>query len=109
LHTIPVYDLRLIPSRRPLKLAERLLADSRTSARALHALIGLTDREHFVALFVNGMHEVTGAHIAAIGAQHAIADIDSRAVLRAALVACASAMILGHSVPGHRMSLLFPV
>ncbi len=29
-------------------LAEPLLSDSRGSARVLHALIGLTDREHFV-------------------------------------------------------------
>ncbi len=40
---------------------------------------------------------MTGAHIAAIGAQHAISAIDGRVILRAALVACASAMIVGHS------------
>ncbi|MGO9835091.1 MAG: JAB domain-containing protein, partial [Polyangiaceae bacterium] len=79
-----------------------------TSARALHALIALTDREHFAALFVNGNHHVTGAHIVAIGAQHAIASIDVRAIFRAALAACASALVLGHSVPGNRMSVLLP-
>ena len=108
LQKIPVYEVRLVQSRRPLRLAETILTDSRTSARALHALIALTDREHFAALFVNGNHHVTGAHIVAIGAQHAIASIDLRAIFRAALAACASAIVLGHSVPGNRMPLLLP-
>ena len=63
LQKIPVYEVRLVQSRRPLRLAETILTDSLTSARALHALIALTDREHFAALFVNGNHHVTGAHI----------------------------------------------
>ena len=109
LQKIPVYEVRLVQSRRPLRLAETILTDSRTSARALHALIALTDREHFAALFVNGNHQVTGAHIVAIGAQHAIASIDVRAIFRAALAACASALVLGHYVPRYIMPLLFPV
>jgi DNA repair protein RadC len=91
--------VRLVQSRRPLRLAETNLTDVRTSARALQALIALTDREHFAALFVNGHHQVTGAHIVAIGAQHAIASIDIRAVFHAALAACASAIVLGHNHP----------
>jgi DNA repair protein RadC len=83
-----------------------LRGDSRTAARALYALIGLTDREHFACLFLNGNHCVTGAHIAAIGGQHAIGGIDVRVILRAALAACASAIVLGHYVPRHIMSLL---
>jgi len=99
LQKVPIYEVRLVQSRRPLRLAETMLSDSRTSARALHALIALTDREHFAALFVNGNHQVTGAHIVAIGAQHAIASIDVRAIFRAALAACASALVLGHNHP----------
>jgi DNA repair protein RadC len=99
LQKIPVYEVRLVQSRRPLRLAETILTDSRTSARALHALIALTDREHFAALFVNGNHQVTGAHIVAIGAQHAIASVDVRAIFRAGLAACASALVLGHNHP----------
>jgi DNA repair protein RadC len=99
MYKIPVYEVRLVRSRRPLILAEPLLSDASTSARALHALIGLTDREHFVALFLNGRHQVTGAHIGAIGGQHGIVSIDARAILRAALAACASAIVLGHNHP----------
>jgi DNA repair protein RadC len=97
-YNIPVYEVRLIRSRRALRLAEECLPEPRTSARALHALIGLTDREHFACLFVNARHRVTGAHIAAIGAQHAIASLDARVVLRAALAACASAVV-SHNHP----------
>jgi DNA repair protein RadC len=97
LQKIPVYEVRLVQSRRPLRLAETTLADSSTSARALHALIALTDREHFAALFVNGNHQITGAHIIAIGGQHTIASIDVRALFRAALAACGSALVLGHN------------
>ena len=99
LQKVPVYEVRLVQSRRPLRLAETTLTDAHTSARALHALIALTDREHFAALFVNGHHQVTGAHIVAIGAQHAIASIDLRALFRAALAACSSAVVLGHNHP----------
>jgi DNA repair protein RadC len=100
LQKVPVYEVRLVPSRRPLRLAETMLSDSRTSAHALQSLIALTDREHFAALFVNGNHQITGAHIVAIGAQHAIASVDVRALYRAALAACSSALVLGHNHPG---------
>jgi DNA repair protein RadC len=99
LQKIPVYEVRLVQSRRPLRLAETVLTNSTTSARALQALIASTDREHFAALFVSGNHQVTGAHIVAIGAQHAIASVDVRAIFRAALAACASAVVLGHNHP----------
>ena len=97
LHKVPVYEVRLVQTRRPLRLAETRLNDGANSARALHALIGLTDREHFACLFLNGTNRVTGSHIAAIGGQHAIGAIDPRAIMRTALAACASAMILGHN------------
>ncbi|MGH7436525.1 MAG: JAB domain-containing protein [Polyangiaceae bacterium] len=100
LQKVPVYEVRLVQSRRPLRLAETTIANSSAAARALHALIGLTDREHFAALFVNGHHHVTGAHIVAIGAQHAIASVDVRALFRTALASCSSAVVLGHNHPG---------
>ncbi|MGH7294715.1 MAG: JAB domain-containing protein [Polyangiaceae bacterium] len=97
-HAIPVYEVRLVRSRRPLRLAEECIADGRTSARVLHTFIGLTDREHLACLFVNGQNRVTGAHVVAIGGQHRISDVDVRVILRAALAACSAALILGHTV-----------
>ena len=99
LQKIPVYEIRLVQSRRPLRLAEATLPDAEYAGRTMHAMLGLTDREHFAALFVNGTHQVTGAHVVAIGGQHGIGTIESRTVFRAAIAACASAVILGHNHP----------
>jgi DNA repair protein RadC len=99
LYKVPVYECRLRQSRRPLQLAEPTLEHSDQSARTLHALLGLTDREHFAALFINGLNRITGAHIVAIGSQHGIAGLEARTVFRAAIVACASAVVLGHNHP----------
>jgi len=96
---IPVYEIRLVQSRNPLLLAEPRASDSRTAARALHSLIGLTDREHLACLFVGAQGDITGAHVIAVGGQTAIGAIDVRVILRAALAACANALILGHNHP----------
>lgn len=97
MHTVPVYDVRLVKARRPLRLAETHIFDSHVAARALYGLIAMTDREHLAALFVNGTHQITGAHVIAVGAQHSIGAVDIRVVFRAALAACASAIVLGHN------------
>lgn len=99
LNKVPIYEVKLVRARRSLRIAEECVADSPTSARALHSLIGSTDREHFACLFVNGRMHVTGAHIAFIGGQHSIGAIEPRVILRAALAACASAIVLGHNHP----------
>jgi DNA repair protein RadC len=96
---VPVYDVRLVPARRSLRLAEPTISDADLAARTLHAMLGLTDREHFAALFVNGTHQVTGAHVVAIGGQHGIGTIEARTVFRAAITACAAGLVLGHYVP----------
>ena len=98
LEKIPVYDVRLVRARRCLRLAEPTLTDPLTASRALHALIGATDREHFAVLFVNGQSRVTGTHIVAVGGQHGI-NIEARTVFRAAITACAAALIVGHNHP----------
>jgi DNA repair protein RadC len=96
---VPVYEIRLVQSRRPLKLAEPIAPNAEYAARAMHALLGLTDREHFAALFVDGRHNITGAHVVGIGAQHRIATIEPRTVFRAAVTACCAALILSHNHP----------
>jgi DNA repair protein RadC len=99
LQKIPVYEVRLVQSRRPLRLAEATVSDGELAGRTLHAMLGLTDREHFAALFLNGLHQITGAHVVAVGGQHGIGTIEPRTVFRAAIVACSSALVLGHNHP----------
>jgi DNA repair protein RadC len=99
LHKIPVYEVRLVQSRRPLRLAEETISDGERAARTLHAMIGLTDREHFAVLFLNGQFQVTDAHVAAVGGQHGIGTIEPRTVFRAAITACATSLVIGHNHP----------
>ncbi len=101
---IPVYEIRLVQSRRPLRLAEATLPDAELAGRTMHALLGLTDREHLAAVFLNGHHQITGAHVIAIGGQHGIGTIEPRTVFRAAITACASAVILSHNHPSGDVS-----
>jgi DNA repair protein RadC len=80
-------------------LAESTLAHAYTAGLTMHRMLGLTDREHFAALFLSGTHQVTGAHVIAVGGQHGIGTIEPRTVFRAAIAACSSALILGHNHP----------
>ena len=96
---VPVYEVRLVQARRPLRLAEPTASDSEQAARTLHAMLGLTDREHFAALFLNSTHGITGAHVVAVGGQQGIGTIEPRTVFRAASSACAAALIVGHNHP----------
>ena len=99
LYRVPVYDVRLVKSRRPLMLASTTAADSKTSASAFQSLIAMTDREHMACLFVNGQHQITGAHVIAVGGQNRIDGVDRRVIFRAAFAACAAAIVLGHNHP----------
>jgi DNA repair protein RadC len=99
LYRIRVYDVRLVQSRRPFMLNTRFASDSKTAATAFQSLIAMTDREHLACLFLNGNHEITGAHIVAIGAQNRIGGVDPRVIFRAAFLACAAAIVLGHNHP----------
>jgi DNA repair protein RadC len=99
LQKIPVYEIRLVQSRRPLRLAEGTVSDADLAARTLHVMLGLTDREHFAALFINGTHRITGAHVVAIGGQQGIGTIECKTVFRAAITACAVAIVVGHNHP----------
>jgi DNA repair protein RadC len=109
LYKVKVYEVRLRQARRPLELAEPTLEHSDQSARPLHALLGNNDREHFAALFINGLNRITGAHVVAIGSQHGVAGLEARTVFRAAIVSCASAVVIGHYAPRRIMTVLFPL
>ena len=99
LRKIPVYEVRLVQTRRPLWVAEAAVSRPEHAARTLHALFGLSDREHFATLFFDGAHNVTGIHVVAIGSQHSVGGLDPRVVFRAAIAAHASAIIIGHNHP----------
>ncbi len=104
------FSPELVAERRAMReeLAEASVSDAQLAARTMHAMIGLTDREHFAALFLNVQHDITGAHVVAIGGQHGIGTIEARTVFRAAITACATAVILSHYAPRRIMAVLLP-
>ena len=97
-HKIAVYDVKLVKARKPLTLREESAPDSSHAARVLHDLIGMADREQFAVLFLGPHHEIQGVQVAAIGGQ-STCNVDVRTVLRGAILASASAVILAHNHP----------
>ena len=68
------------------------------AASLLHRLIGSADREHFVALYLDTRHKVTHAHVVSVGSLGATL-VHPREVFKGALLANASAVIVGHNHP----------
>jgi DNA repair protein RadC len=76
----------------------RLLSGPAVCAALLHELVGLSDREEFVALLLNARHRVTHAHRVSRGTLVS-ASVHPREVFKAAVLANAAAMVVGHNHP----------
>jgi DNA repair protein RadC len=74
------------------------VSTSAEAAKLLHRLIGACDREHFVALYLDARHKVTHAHVVSIGTMLS-SIVHPREVFKAALLANAAAIIVGHNHP----------
>jgi DNA repair protein RadC len=96
---VPVYDVRLVRSRRPLRLADSEAPGPEAASRIFHALVGESDREQLACLFVDTHKRIVGAHVANIGGQARIDGVDPRCILRAAILARACALLVGHNHP----------
>lgn len=96
---LPIYGVRLYDTGQVLRVPIGNVDHTEAAAEVLHHFIGHEDREHFVCLFLNASKDITGVHTGAVGAQSSIGGIDPRACFRAAILACASAMIVGHNHP----------
>jgi DNA repair protein RadC len=68
------------------------------AAEILHNMIGTADREHFVALYLNARLQITHAHIVSRGTTQS-ALVHPREVFKAAVLANATAVIVGHNHP----------
>ncbi|QDU70159.1 JAB domain-containing protein [Engelhardtia mirabilis] len=99
------------PAARPaIRMIETLLSDAwaqacggkvlrpADAAQLLQGLIGRSDREQFAALYLNGRHQLTHAHIVSIGtASNTL--VHPREVFKAGVLANAAAVIVGHNHP----------
>jgi DNA repair protein RadC len=68
------------------------------AAHLLQRLVGHADREHFVGLCLDAKHKVTHAHVVSIGTTTSTLA-HPREVFKAAILANATAVIIGHNHP----------
>jgi DNA repair protein RadC len=76
----------------------RTIGSPEDAASVLRDLIGDRDRETFAVLMLDTKHRVIAAHIASIGGLN-WSLTDPREVFRAAVLAGAKAVVLGHNHP----------
>src|SRR5262249_49921653 len=95
---LPVYRVSLVRESTLRYTDIPQMRDSASVARLLQAYLHDTDREHFVVLFLDQKHRLTGMHTVAIGSMTA-AVIHPREVFKAAILAQAAAIVCGHNHP----------
>jgi len=94
---IPVVRVALVRET-TLNAVPRTVGRPADAASVFRELVGDRDRETFAVLMLDVKHRVLAAHIASIGAlDHSI--VEPREVFRAAVLAGAKAVILGHNHP----------
>lgn len=74
------------------------VANPNHAAAIMQKLVGESDREHFVALYLNARHQVTHTHIVARGTA-VDAPVHPREVFKGAVLANAVAVVVGHNHP----------
>jgi DNA repair protein RadC len=94
---VPIYRLKLIKDG-TMQVSERVLDKPFAVARVIERWVGTSDREHLVAIFLDADRRIVGAHVIAVGSlDHA--HTTAREVFKAAIVANAHGLILGHNHP----------
>jgi len=94
---VPIYRLKLIKDR-TMQVSERVLDKPFAVARFIERWVGTADREHLVAICLDAECRIIGAHVVAVGSiDHA--HTTGREVFKAAIVANAHGLVLGHNHP----------
>lgn len=97
MHRVPVVRVALVRDG-TIRANARSIGGPEDAAAVLRELIGDRDRETFAVLMLDTKHRVIAAHIASIGGlDRSLAD--PREVFRAAIIAGAKAVVLGHNHP----------
>lgn len=96
-YRVPVYRLKLVKDK-VLQVTDANVDQPPVAARLLGRLIGDSDREQLVALFLDGRKDIVGMHVVAIGCLDSCRTTP-REVFKAAIVANAHGIVLGHNHP----------
>jgi len=92
-----VYSLKLVKDR-TVSFPIREASDPKTATTLIRKLIADAPSEHMVVVFLDAHNQVIGTTFAASGGSHGL-QLRPKDVFRAAIVAHASAIILGHNHP----------
>jgi DNA repair protein RadC len=96
-YEIPRYRAKLVRDGK-IRVPTEKANTADAAVEVIRALTRNACGERFIVLFLNGRNVIVGAEVAAIGGLHGCALTPSD-VFRGAILACASAVILGHSHP----------
>ena len=97
MYKVPIVRVALVREG-TVKSETRSVCGPDDAAAILREIIGDYDREAFAVLLVDAKHRVIGAHIAGVGTLDS-AQTGPREVFRAAILAGAKAVVLGHNHP----------
>ena len=95
--SVPVFRLKLVRDRMA-RVPARAVESPHAAALLIGALIGASDRETFVALFLSCNGIPVGATVIAIGSLTGL-TLTPRETFKAAIMANAQAVVLGHNHP----------
>lgn len=96
-YRIPIFRLKLVKDK-VLQLTDVNIDQPPVAARLLGRLIGDSDRENLVALFLDVRKDIVGAQIIATGCLDSCRTT-AREVFKAAILANAHGIVLGHNHP----------
>lgn len=97
MYNIPVYKLKLVKSSsRSVKV--EVVKTPQEASQVFSAYLQGEDREHFVAVMLDSKNRVIGIHTISIGSLNE-SLVHPREVFKAAILANAAAIIVGHNHP----------
>lgn len=97
-YAIPVYSIRLVREK-GLKVSEDSICAPELAAQVVRSYIGLTDREHFVALLLDTRNHIIGLNTVTVGTLNG-SLVHPRELFKPAILSNAAAVILAHNHPG---------
>jgi len=97
-YRIPVYRVALVREGSLSQLERPRISDPTEAVRILNTYLHNADREHLVALFLNAKNRIIGINTVSVGSLTA-SIVHPREVYKAAILANAAALILGHNHP----------
>lgn len=97
-YKVAAYTVRLVREGRTTEAEMRVCDSSGPAAAVLHQLLDDSAVERIMVLYLNGVNKIIGTEQVAQGGLHG-AVVKTRDVFRGALMAGASAVILGHNHP----------